>query len=127
SLVDFMEFYLLNYFKAATHEQTPGVLRGRTTFEKIGCAACHVPDLPLTHDRRVADVETTFDLARGIFIGLFAVATRPPDRMDDCGGPPAGRPPARAPFLVRTTVTDFKRLDLCPYFHERSYDGTVRT
>jgi hypothetical protein len=35
--------------------------------------------------------------------------------------------PALQPFLVRDIFTDFKRHDLGPSFHERNYDGTVRT
>ncbi len=33
SLVDHMEFYLLNYFKPATYEQTEFTMRGRELFE----------------------------------------------------------------------------------------------
>jgi mono/diheme cytochrome c family protein len=127
SLIDFLEFYLLNYFKPAVHEQTARAQRGRKTFEKIGCARCHVPDLPLARDRRVADVETTFDAAWGIFNGLFAVATPLHDRIDDHAGLPARKPPLGRPFVVRNIFTDFKRHDLGPYFHERNYDGTART
>ena len=35
--------------------------------------------------------------------------------------------PARRPFVVRNIFTDFKRHDLGPNFHERNYDGTMRT
>lgn len=31
------------------------------------------------------------------------------------------------PFLVEDIFTDFKRHDLGSNFHERNYDGTVRT
>ena len=31
------------------------------------------------------------------------------------------------PFLVENIFTDFKRHDLGPNFHERNYDGTIRT
>jgi mono/diheme cytochrome c family protein len=127
SLIDFLEFYLLNYFKPATHEQTDATQQGRETFDRIGCARCHVPDLSLTRDRRVADVETTFDAARGIFNGLFAVATPLHDRVDNHAGMPPRKPPAGGAFLVRNIFTDFKRHDLGPYFHERNYDGTIRT
>jgi CxxC motif-containing protein (DUF1111 family) len=127
SLVDFLEFYLVNYFKAATHEETPGTRRGRIAFEKIGCAQCHVPDLAIRRDRRVADVETTFNPARGIFNGLFAVATPLHEQVDDHAGLPARKPPAGAAFLVRNLYADFKRHDLGPHFHERDYDGRIRT
>ena len=39
------------------------------------CAQCHIPDLTINHDRRVADVETVYDQVKGIFNSLFATAT----------------------------------------------------
>ena len=46
SIVDFMEFYLLHYFKAGT-QVTPtnssAVTMGRATFTSIGCTTCHRP------------------------------------------------------------------------------------
>ena len=45
SLIDHMEFYLLNYFKAGTYEQTRDVQDGRRTFDRIGCTSCHIADL----------------------------------------------------------------------------------
>jgi mono/diheme cytochrome c family protein len=127
SLVDFMEFYLLNYFKAGLGQQTGGVAEGEKTFKEIGCASCHVPDLTVVRDRRVADVETVYDPVRGAFNRLFATArplfTAVPD---DTGFPPVKKP-AAAPFVVRNIFTDFKRHDLGPGFHERNYDGTMRT
>src|SRR5688500_1594806 len=56
SIVDFMEFYLLTYFKPATYEQSNGVIAGRQKFQEIGCAQCHIPDLQINRDRRVADL-----------------------------------------------------------------------
>ena len=41
SIVDHTEFYLLNYFKPATYEQTEFTRRGRELFEQVGCATCH--------------------------------------------------------------------------------------
>jgi hypothetical protein len=35
--------------------------------------------------------------------------------------------PALQPFVVQNIFSDFKRHDLGPNFHERNYDGTVRT
>jgi CxxC motif-containing protein (DUF1111 family) len=70
---DFMEFYLLNYFKPATYEQSADVLAGRQKFIEIGCAQCHVPDLQINKDRRVADFETVYDPAKGIFNSIFTL------------------------------------------------------
>lgn len=43
SLLDHMEFYLLNYFKAGTGQETYESEHGRRVFREIGCAKCHVP------------------------------------------------------------------------------------
>src|SRR5262249_57779108 len=58
SLVDFMEFYLLNYFRPAEYKQTRQTARGRRAFARLGCVGWHLPDLDIEHDRRVADVDT---------------------------------------------------------------------
>jgi hypothetical protein len=126
SIVDFMEFYLLNYFKPATYEQTAGVANGRRTFQDIGCAQCHIPDLQIEHDRRVADVETAFDPINGIFNNLFATASPLFSTVDDGSGFPLIKRPGNQSFLVRNIFTDFKRHDLGPNFFERNYDGTIR-
>ena len=102
--------------------------RGRRRFEQIGCAACHVPDLPIDARparRRRGDGVTIRPAA--IFNGLFATATPLHERVDDGSGLPGAASRRRAaPFLVRNIFTDFKRHDLGPDFHERNYDGTIR-
>jgi Di-haem oxidoreductase, putative peroxidase len=127
ALVDHLEFYLLNYFRPATYEQSEATEGGRRLFRHIGCARCHVPNLELQQDRRVADVTTTFDSARGMFNGLFATATLLHRILDDGRGLPALKPPLGGQFLVRGIYTDLKRHDLGPNFHERNYDGTLQT
>lgn len=127
SLVDHMEFYLLNYFKAGTYDQTNAVERGRENFAAVGCAQCHVPDLLINRDRRVADVETTYDETRGNFNNLFATATPLLTSVPDNSGNPPVKRPNFGQFLVKNIFTDFKRHDLGPNFHERNYDGTIRT
>ncbi len=127
SLVDFMEFYLLNYFKPGAGEQTARTAAGRALFGQIGCAACHVPNLTINHDRRVADVETVFDPERGVFNRLYASATGLFAETNDGSGFPTLKRPSGGPFVVGNIFTDFKRHDLGPSFHERDYDGTVRT
>jgi hypothetical protein len=126
SLVDFLEFYLLNYFKPATYEQTLRTQVGRVIFKRIGCTSCHIPDLKINWDRRVADVETIFDSLRGIFNGLFATATPLHDTVDDGSGFPALKPPQFRSFIVKNIFTDFKRHDVGPNFYERNHDGTVQ-
>jgi hypothetical protein len=125
SLVDHLEFYLLNYFKPATYEQTKTTSRGRNLIEKIGCAVCHIPNLRIESDRRVADVETVYDPANGIMNNLFATATPLFNTVNDGSGFPALKQPRLQPFLVRNIFTDFKRHDLGPAFYERNYDGTI--
>ncbi len=126
SVVDHLEFYLMNYFKPGTYEQTRGTIKGRRLFGEIGCARCHVPDLTINHDRRVADVETVFDPVKGIFNGLFATATALFNSTDDHSGFPAVKAPKGGSFVVKNIFTDFKRHDLGSNFYERNYDGTTR-
>ena len=126
ALVDFLEFYLLNYFKPATGEQTPAVSYGRRVFEQVGCTTCHIPDLIIQRDRRVADVETTFDAQRGNFNRLYATARLLLANPSSLGHDGIAKLPAFQPFVVRSIYADFRRHDLGPAFHERNYDGTVR-
>jgi mono/diheme cytochrome c family protein len=127
SLVDFMEFYLLNYFKPAVYEENHETERGRRVFNQIGCAQCHISDLQINKDRRVADVETVFDPDRGIFNRLFATANPLFNTVDDHSGFPTLKQPRLQSFLVKNLFTDFKRHDLGPNFYERNFDGTTRT
>jgi hypothetical protein len=126
SLVDYLEFYLLNYFKPATYQQKATARRGPTIMKRIRCTGCHVPDLTIEHDRRVADVETVYDRERGIFNSLFATASTIVDTVDDGSGLPPQRLPRRGSFVVRNIFTDLKRHDLGAGFYERNYDGTLR-
>lgn len=126
SLVDFMEFYLLNYFKAGTYKQTFNTAMGRSTFNAIGCASCHMPDLTINRDRRVADVETVYDPARGIFNQMFATATGLYNEVNDGSGFPTIKTPKGGSFVVKNIFTDLKRHDLGPNFWERNWDGTLR-
>ena len=124
SIVDYYEFYLLNYFKPATYEETPATIRGRRTFDRLGCARCHVPDLAIKNDRRVADLQTEFDPERGIFNGMFATATPLFAAVDDGSGLPTLKTARHGAFVVKNIFTDFKRHDLGPSFYERNYNGT---
>lgn len=126
ALVDYFEFYLLNYFTPAAAEETAYVRRGRYQFGAIGCAECHVPDLLIEHDRRVASVETTYDpiASNGVFNSFYAVASLRHGVVDDGHGLPPLKPASMQPFLVRNVFTDLKRHDLGPEFHETNFDGT---
>jgi hypothetical protein len=127
SLVDHFEFYLLNYFKPGIYQQTNETTKGRITFQQIGCAQCHISDLQINHDRRVADLETVYDPVNGIFNNLFATATPFFNETDDHTGFPTLKQPKLGLFLVKNIFTDLKRHDLGPNFYERNYDGTLRT
>jgi hypothetical protein len=127
ALVDYLEFYLLNYFKAGTGEQTPAVRNGREVFEETGCASCHVPKLRIERDRRVADVDTAFDSENGNFNRLYASARLLLANPSSVGQAGVAKVSAAQPFVVENIFTDLKRHDLGPGFHERNYDGTVRT
>lgn len=143
SLVDFMEFYLLHYFKAGLGEGSPEPIPsgsgypaptfgeafdGLNQFRQMGCATCHVQNLTINRDRRVADVETRFDPLRGNPINnLFASAAAFFTEVNDGSGHPTIKRPNFGSFVVRNIFTDFKRHDLGPNFHEINYDGTIRT
>ena len=125
SLVDYMEFYLLNYFKPALGPQTLTTLAGRRLMGQIGCTDCHVQNLTINHDRRVADVDTRFDATRGSFNRLFATAALRFQTVQDDPSLPALKTPSLQPFVVRDIFADFKRHDLGPAFHERNFDGSM--
>jgi hypothetical protein len=126
AVVDYLEFYLLNYFKPARGQETAETDSGQKTMQKVGCTSCHVPDLTITRDRRVADVETVFDPVRGHFNRLFATARGLFTAVQDVPGHPALKLPSQGSFVVRNVYTDFKRHDLGPGFHEREYDTSIR-
>jgi len=127
ALVDYLEFYLLNYFKPATYRQTPVTAAGRRILAKIGCTGCHVENLTIDRDRRIADVETAYDRGPGTFNGLFATASLLVSEENDGTGYPTVKHPLGHRFVVRDIYADMKRHDLGPKFHERNYDGTVTT
>ena len=126
SLVDYLEFYLLNYFRPATYEDTDITRSGRRLFRQSGCASCHIAGLQIQHDRRVADVKTEFDPVRGNFNTIFATAVALNQDIDDGSGLPHLKPASGEPFFVQGIYTDFKRHDVGPGFYERNYDGTIQ-
>src|SRR5207344_882115 len=112
AIVDHLEFYLLNYFKPGLGKQDASTNLGRAVFNRIGCASCHMADLQINHDRRVADVETVYDPVKGNFNSLFASARTMINSLDDGSGYPSLQVPSRNPYLVKNIFSDFKRHDL---------------
>jgi len=127
ALVDHLEFYLLNYFKPGHGQPSTIADHGRRVFEQIGCSFCHVDNLTINHDRRVADLETVYDPSRGIFNSLFSTATPLIREVDDGSGLPHLKVPLGNSFVVKDIYTDFKRHDLGANFYERNWDGTMQT
>jgi len=125
SLVDFMEFYLFNYFKPGQYQHTNNGQLGQNLLNQIGCTACHIPNMVITRDRRIADVETNFDPQRGVFNQLFAVASLQVSENDDGSGHPTIKIPNRSSFFVRNFYADMKRHDVGAAFYERNFDGTL--
>jgi len=125
AVIDHMEFYLLNYFKPGLGAQTTRTQRGRARMDAIGCTDCHVANLVVENDRRVADVETVYDPTRGIFNRLFATAEARFVAIDDGAQHPLVLPAGES-FVVKNLFADLKRHDLGPAFHEREYDGTMQ-
>jgi len=124
ALVDYMEWYLMHYFKAGTYTQDNDTARGRQIFARIGCDSCHIPDLTIEHDRRVADVDTAYNPTSGIFNHLFATAAANFHEVDDGTGFPTIKLPNGGSFVVKNFYADLKRHDLGPNFYENNYDGT---
>ena len=88
--------------------------------------SCHIANLTIQRDRRVADVETVYDTERGLFNNLFATAKPLFRPVDDGTTFPPLKQPNLEPFEVRNIFADFKRHDLGPNFHERNYDGSIQ-
>ncbi len=126
SLVDFMEFYLLNYFKPGQYQHTNTGQIGQNLLNQIGCTACHIPNMVITRDRRVADVETSYNPAQGVFNDLYAVGTVLFSENDDGSGHPTIKIPNRQSFFIRNFYADLKRHDIGPAFYERNFDGTLQ-
>jgi Di-haem oxidoreductase, putative peroxidase len=127
ALVDHLEFYLLNYFKPGHDLQSTNTDRGRAVFNRTGCSSCHISDMTINHDRRVADVETVYDPVNGVFNSLFATASTLYYTKDDGSGNPVLKLPVGNSFVVKDIFTDFKRHDLGSNFYERNWDGTLQT
>ncbi len=127
SLVDFMEFYLFNYFKPGQYEHTNNGQIGQNLLVSMGCATCHIPNMVVNNDRRVADVETNFDRARGNFNGMFATASIQFTQQNDGTGFPTIKVPNRGSFMIRNFYADMKRHDVGPAFYERNFDGSLQT
>ena len=127
ALVDHLEFYLLNYFKPAHYEQNFTTNHGRSLFNQVGCSSCHIPNMTINHDRRVADVETNYDTVNGVFNSLYASATTLYYTEDDGSGYPYLKLPLGGSFVVKDLYTDFKRHDLGTNFYERNWDGSLQT
>ena len=124
SIVDHMEFYLLNYFKPGAGEESQQARFGKELMEQIGCTSCHIPDLRIEHDRR-ARTWIPFRPMRGIFNRLFATAVPLFASSPATAGYPAVKNPLGRRFNVTNIFTDFRRHDLGPNFYERNYDGTI--
>jgi hypothetical protein len=126
SVVDYVEFYLLNYFKPGQHRTDHLSAKGLKVMRQIGCTSCHVEELRIYSDRRIADVETVFDAENGIFNELFATAETRFTVIDDGEEYPQLLPTGDS-FVVRNFFSDLKRHDLGPAFHERDFDGELIT
>lgn len=99
---------------------------GLVLLKQIGCTGCHIQNLGIDSDRRVADMETRFDPGKGVFNRLLATATTLFDVVHDGPAFPQ-RVPKRNSFLVKNIFADFRRHDLGPAIHERQYDGSLVT
>jgi hypothetical protein len=127
ALVDYLEFYLLNYFKPGIYQQDASSGHGLRVFNQLGCESCHVQNLTINDDRRVADLNTVYDPINGIFNRMFATATALITKKNDNTAFPPLMIPNGQPFVVQNIFTDFKRHDMGTNFYERNWDGTLQT
>ena len=125
ALIDYMETYLLNYFKPGIGKTSERSTKGRALMDAIGCTGCHIDRFSGDRDRRVADLDTRYDATRGTFNHLYASAKTLFDVVADGDAYPKLLPQHNA-FAVTNLFTDFKRHDLGAAFHERNYDGSVQ-
>jgi hypothetical protein len=109
ALVDHREFYLLNYFKPAHDQQNSTTNHGRSVFTKAGCSSCHIADMTINHDRRVADLEAGYDPVNGVFNSLFATASALYYAEDDGSGQPPLKLPLGNSFVVKDIFTVERR------------------
>jgi hypothetical protein len=49
-----VEFYLLNYFNPGIYHRTNFTERGGQAMRQFGCTSCHISELVVETDRRVA-------------------------------------------------------------------------
>ena len=126
SLIDHMEFYLLNYFAPATGYQGKTELKGQRLMNSTGCTDCHTATMTINEDRRVGNVSTSYDPVNGIYNHLFATAEVLFNETDDDSGHPTLKLPKGDSFEVEGIYADFKRHDLGPAFWERNFDGTYQ-
>ena len=134
SIVDFMEFYLLNYFKPAIGKPSVEATLGRILFTQVGLHELSRPepdDRPRPARCRPRDRSQS---GAGQSVQQHVrdrhLAGRPQSRSTRGSGRNDGRATGRATsgansFLVRNFFADFKRHDLGPNFHERNYVNFV--
>jgi len=128
SLVDHMEFYLLNYFTPGTYDpEGKTIKKGVEVFNRIGCGSCHIQNLKINHDRRVGNVSVSYNPTSGGFNRLFATVTPIFNAITDNPAMPTMKVPQGNSFMVENIFTDFKRHDLGPNFHENLFDGQTTT
>jgi hypothetical protein len=83
----------------------------------------------VSHDRRVADLDTVFNEAQGnpfnrLFTTAVPLTINGLTGTSDGSGLPNLKVPAQNSFVVRNFFADMKRHDLGANFHERNYEGT---
>lgn len=129
SLVDYLEFYLLNYFRPGVGKVTENVAEGFVAFQAVGCAECHIPTLTIDSDRRLADTLTLHNPQKSnvVLNELYTEASTKYYEVDDGMGYPPMKLPEGNPFVVQGIFTDFKRHDMGANFREKNFDGTAQT
>ena len=127
ALVDYMEFYLLNYFKPAIGEQTRTTRSGP---HAVRADRLHHLPRPGPDDRSRPPRRGRRDRLRSRS-AASSTASSPPRRrcfasIDDGSGHPAVKAPTLRPLRRQQHLHRLQAPRPGPEFHERNYDGRAR-
>lgn len=129
--LDVSEWYFLNHPAPARGRQTSDTVIGERLFQKIGCAACHIPDWHLfAHNPRAKDYTQRFDGDRRFF-ELFVAFNDKADRMEGKLTYLSEKKdnltlPKRGAYTIRGIYSDFKYHDVGEEFYQMQFDGSIQ-
>ena len=128
--LDVMEWYFLNHPAPTRGRPTAAARAGERHFQRIGCAACHLPDWHLfAYNPAAKDYTERFDGDRRFFdleVAFHAKADQLEGRLRDLTERRGDRIlPRRGAFTIRGVYSDFKYHDVGEAFYQLQFDGSV--